>query len=47
MRYMKQKAWSEKDKWEYTHNRLRASTIPDKKKEQARKACRKRVSRDV
>lgn len=40
----KQKKWSEADRWEFTHSRLRAQTIPDKRKEQAKKACRGKVS---
>jgi hypothetical protein len=38
----KQKAWNNDDKWAFTHSRLRAQTLPDKKKEQDRKACRNR-----
>jgi len=36
----KQKAWNADDKWAFTHSRLRAQTLPDKKKKQARNACR-------
>ena len=38
----KQKKWGEDDKFAFTHSRLRAQTIPDKKKQQAREACRKK-----
>ena len=34
--------WSKADKFAFTNSRLRANTVPDKKKEQARKACRKK-----
>lgn len=32
--------WSKDDKFAFAHSRLRAHTVPDKKKEQSRKACR-------
>lgn len=34
--------WDKDDKFAFTHSRLRAQTIPDKKKQQAREACRKK-----
>jgi hypothetical protein len=39
----KQKKWNEEDKWAFAHSRLRAQTIPDKRKEKAKSLCRKKV----
>lgn len=36
--------WSEEDKFRFTNERLRATTIPNKKREANRKACRKRTN---
>lgn len=37
--------WSAEDKFRFTHERLRASTIPNKKRKASREACRKRNDR--
>jgi len=39
---LKQRAWNADDKWAFTHSRLRAQTLPDKKKKQSRKTCREK-----
>jgi len=37
--------WSEDDKFRFTNERLRATTIPNKKRKANREACRKRTNR--
>jgi hypothetical protein len=44
---MKQKAWTQEDKEHFATNRLRASTIPDKKKKASKEACRKQKGWDT